>query len=210
MEVVVKVAKVLHAATFYPLMTVIYRQQLIGGILRGCGFSVEGGGYMLTFAANLLMVGATSLATGFYPQLNKDDINPTILLRYVGAICGVIYSVVRLPVWQNLHGHTFYCGSVRVQVLPLMVHIMVVSTHSRFNTGRFTCYGLLLLFGSVCLLLQVRPFHLRQPPYWSRICIKPNAATVFARLAGRGRVTQANRAVKTYCSTTFRKTFELY
>ena len=38
-----------------------------------------------------------------------------LMLRYVGAVCGVIYSIL----------------------LPLMVHIMVVSTHSLFNTGRF-------------------------------------------------------------------------
>jgi hypothetical protein len=44
---------------------------------------------------------------------------------------------------------------VATQVLPLTVHIMVVSTHSRFNTGRFFCYGLLLLFGTFCFLLQV-------------------------------------------------------
>lgn len=37
------------------------------------------------------------------------------MLRYVGAVCGVIYSIL----------------------LPLMVHIMVVSTHSVVNTGRF-------------------------------------------------------------------------
>jgi hypothetical protein len=38
-----------------------------------------------------------------------------LMLRYVGAVCGVIYSIL----------------------LPLMVHIMVVSTHSLVNTGRF-------------------------------------------------------------------------
>ena len=42
-----------------------------------------------------------------------------------------------------------------VQVLPLLVHIMVVSTHSRFNTGRFICYAMLLFFGLGCLIIQV-------------------------------------------------------
>jgi hypothetical protein len=41
LAVVVQVAKALHALTFYPLMTVIYRQQLIGGILRGFGVGKE-------------------------------------------------------------------------------------------------------------------------------------------------------------------------
>ena len=41
LTVVVQVAKALHALTFYPLMTVIYRQQFIGGVLRGCGFGKE-------------------------------------------------------------------------------------------------------------------------------------------------------------------------
>ena len=38
-----------------------------------------------------------------------------LMLRYVGAVCGVIYAII----------------------LPLMVHVMVVSTHSLVNTGRF-------------------------------------------------------------------------
>ena len=59
------------------------------------------------------------------------------MLRYVGAVCGVIYSIL----------------------LPLMVHIMVVSTHSLFNTGRFVsqscararnnCHSSVLLLYSV-------------------------------------------------------------
>jgi len=46
-----------------------------------------------TFACRL-MVGLTSLVTGLYPQFGKDGISPLMLLRYVGAICGVVYSLV--------------------------------------------------------------------------------------------------------------------
>jgi len=56
------------------------------------------------------------------------------MLRYVGAAAPV-YSLF----------------------LPLAVHIMVVSTHSVFSTGRFLCYGLTTFFGLLCLGLQFLP-----------------------------------------------------
>ena len=61
--------------------------------------------------------------------------------RYTGVMCGVAYGLV----------------------VPLAVHLVDVTTHKRFNTGRFVAYGLLLLFGSFCVTLQVTTVQSHEP-----------------------------------------------
>ena len=76
-----------------------------------------------------------------------------LMLRYIGAVCGVIYAII----------------------LPLMVHVMVVSTHSLVNTGRFVRSHARLVHlhigrstsrlirdadGVVCLARETRILHL--------------------------------------------------